>query len=485
MKREYLPVGTLPSWTKLNGIIVNGVAFQKLQTEDVVDKGTAIVATEDTSSEDAEANESDSIVLLSIPSDMILSLQSVENHAKSDHHLREVLDAVGDFGRTARGATLIFLIMQVTHSSPDFANEPHKIGLSNPWTEYIKYIPPSILLPTFYTEEELELLQGTSLRLAVDTKVISLEREFEHLRKSTEGISWCNRLWWSEETGKFTFDDWRYVDAVYRSRVVDLPGSGHSMVPCIDMANHASEDTVKALYDEGAEGNAVLLLRRGRKLSAGDEVTISYGDEKPASEMIFSYGFLDNGRESANQIFLDLDIPDDDPLKMAKLAFNKDVPGIRLFSSEAGSTNWDSPFVWWACVNEEDGLGFNVLQTNDGGRELRARWKEAEVELSSSLRDRLATDPLWDVFQLRAVVIILDRLEAQLVTLRQTQGVVVEISQDENMLTIFRPGVLSTIMKLRELEAELLERGIEDLARQTVSAYLGSQHSVDIEEDFS
>lgn len=170
---------------------------------------------------------------------------------------------------------MIFLIMQITHTSPETTHEPHRIGVSSPWTEYVRYMPSSITLPTFYTEEELELLRGTSLRLAVDAKVISLEKEFEHLRKSTEGIAWCEKLWWDEETGRFTFDDWRYVDAVYRSRMVDLPSSGHAMVPCVDMANHASDDAVKALYDEDAEGNAVLRLRWGKKLSVGDEVTIS------------------------------------------------------------------------------------------------------------------------------------------------------------------------------------------------------------------
>lgn len=112
--------------------------------------------------------------------------------------------------------------------------------------------------------------------MAVDAKISALEREFEHLRQCTERISWCQTYWWDEETGRLTFDDWKYVDAVYRSRTVDLPGSGHSMVPCIDMANHASGDKANALYETDDEGNAVLQLRRGRKVQVGEEVTISY-----------------------------------------------------------------------------------------------------------------------------------------------------------------------------------------------------------------
>lgn len=186
--------------------------------------------------------------------------------------------------------------------------------------------------------------------------------------------------------------------------------------------------------------------------------------------MLFSYGFLDHDQTAANQVFVDLEIPDDDPLKMAKMAFYKDAPGVRLLSpptnSDTQSISWDSPFVWWACVNEEDGLDFNVLQTNDGGRELRASWKGEEMDLSGTLRNCLATDPLWDVFQLRAVVTILDRLETQFFTLQQTQGMIAEISQDETMREIFRPDVFGTVMRLRELEGKMLEKAIGDLAKQ-------------------
>ncbi|GAB1201796.1 hypothetical protein APSETT445_000388 [Aspergillus pseudonomiae] len=387
MKREYLPIETLSAWTRLNGISVDGVTFRKLRTEEGIDKGCAIVATGEKGNQSSETGESDAEALLRVPSDLILSLRLVENHAKSDRYLREVLDAVGDFGR-------------ITYSSPDFADEHHRIGVSNPWTEYIWYLPSSITLPTFYTVEERELLQGTSLKLAVDAKIASLENEFELLRQSTESISWCRKHWWDEDTGKFTLDDWKYVDAMYRSRMVDLPSSGHAMVPCIDMANHASEDIVKALYDEDTEGNAVLQLRSGRKLHADEEVTIS---------------------------------------------------------------------------------------------ELKVSWKGEEIRDPDDLKAFLIKDPLWDIFQLRAVVTVLDRLESHFLILRETQIMVEEINHNEDMLALFRPEVYSTINSLRELEGKLLEKGIEDLAQQrqdlmaseAVTAYLTQQQSDDVEEDFS
>ncbi|KAL5365279.1 hypothetical protein BJX96DRAFT_179694 [Aspergillus floccosus] len=487
MKRDYLPVESLLTWAKLNNITVKGVTFKKVQS-DGIDKGSAIVATEKSlggSSADATSD-----YLIRVPSDMVLSQQLVENHAKADRHLREVMEAAGELGRTARGAILIFLIMQLTHSSKEFLGKP-KIGVSHPWAEYIKYMPPSVLLPTLYYHEEVELLEGTSLRPAVEAKKNYLEKEFEHLRQSTENIPWCEERWWGE-SGKLDIDDWKYVDALYRSRVVDLPRSGHAMVPCVDMANHASDDTVKALYEEDAEGNALLQLREGQLLHPGDEVTISYGSEKPAPEMLFSYGFLPQGKKDAGQVFLELSIPDDDPLRNYKASFCKDPPGVTFFlipPTEGRTTFWDSSFVWWACVNEEDGLKIAMLQNNDGGRELKVTWKGKEVKDSGDLKALLEAEPLWDVYYLRAVALILARVNLQFFYLKQMQDVSAEISQNADMRAVFRPGVLSATSKLRNLEEKLLGPCMKDLekerdkylASETVTGYLSRRHG----EDFS
>lgn len=104
MRREYLPIEALPVWQRLNGIVATGIEFQKLGFgEHGADKGSAIVATEAKSSSD---NDLKPEILLRIPNTLVLSLEAVQNHAKSDHHLRDVLGAVGDFGRV-RGSVYL------------------------------------------------------------------------------------------------------------------------------------------------------------------------------------------------------------------------------------------------------------------------------------------------------------------------------------------------------------------------------------------
>ncbi|KAG5298558.1 SET domain-containing protein [Histoplasma ohiense] len=494
MKREYLPISALAAWTRLNCVEFHDVEVTQLPAKDGVDKGCGIVATAKKSAGDLDPEaEIEPQVLMTIPSELLLSLELVETCAKTDRHLKVVLDSMRDYAMTARGAILLFLLVHISYSDPDLSSKEH-IKVSNAWTEYIKFLPASYSLPTLYTIEERELLRGTSLELALDSKILSLEKEFDQLREATTDISWCDRDWWNEDTGRLTFEDWKLVDAMYRSRALEFPGKGHSMVPCIDMVNHASGGRPSALYETDENGNAVLQLRRGQGLEVGDEITITYGDEKGASEMVFSYGFLDSSSTSARQLFLDLDIPADDPLRPAKIAVCNTTPGFRLFLAPGSDvTDWESSFVWWCCVNEEDGLEFRVVQSNQGERELKVSWKGTNVTSSESLLDQLKADRMWGVFQLRAVVILQDRMQGQLAQLRSNDEYVQRWLEYVDGRVIRQP-VWQTALKLRKLEGELLEAGLRDieakklqlLDTEAVRSYLITQNpGADIAEDFS
>ncbi|KAL8712722.1 MAG: hypothetical protein Q9225_006891 [Loekoesia sp. 1 TL-2023] len=449
MHREYLPSSALHVWTKLNGVQGNGVTTDNVSGG----RGLGLVATAEQPGNGA--------ILLTVPPHLVLSRGNVWDYAKADNNLREVLDAVGEYSQTARGAILIFLLMQITHTALSGSD---KIAVSNPLTEYIKFLPPEVSLPTFWAEEERDLLAGTSLEAALDSKLKSLDREFTHLRDSTAAIGWCQKHWWNTETGTLTFGDWKQVDAIYRSRALDLPGTGHAMVPCIDMANHASGDNTIALYDTDANGNAVLVLRESKSLQVGDEVTITYGDEKGACEMLFSYGFIEDTMTSARELFLDLDIADDDPLKFAKKAVSKSAPGFKLFTNE-GSIGWEGDFVWLGCVNEEDGLEFRLLRTVEGETELKVFWKDDRVSDISWLRKLLEENPQWDIFHLRAIATLQGRVEQQLLALERSKG----------SISIPRPEIngnfssYRTIMRLRELEERLMLQAYEDFEEKVHS----------------
>ena len=175
------------------------------------------------------------------------------------------------------------MLLQLTHNTTG-------VGVANPYSEYVKFLPLRVPLPTLWNERERAMITGTSLEAALSAKLNGLDREFSFLKEKTMSIDWCQKYWWDADNGTLTFNDWKTIDAIYRSRALDLPGTGHSMVPCIDMANHASGDSTSALYETDSDGNAILVLRENNVLAPNDEVTITYGDEKGACEVGTSLG---------------------------------------------------------------------------------------------------------------------------------------------------------------------------------------------------
>lgn len=212
--------------------------------------------------------------------------------------------------------------------------------------------------------------------------------------------------------------------------------------------------------------------------------------------MLFSYGFIEDTMTSARELFLDLGIPNDDPLKRAKLHVNTSAPGFRIFDSEdieaaAGFTCWQSDFVWLVVVNEEDGLEFEVAQTTDGGRELRVYWNGSVLEEPDKLADALKAHPMWDVYRLRAVSLVQDRVETQLRLLYGIEDRVTSAQRGEG--TGIRENVWTLTRRLRELERDLLERAYGNLEEEkeklieteTVQQYLQAMAQQEPEEDFT
>lgn len=302
--------------------------------------------------------------------------------------------------------------MQILATSPDMSL---RVGLDNPWTTYVQYLPTETALPTFWTEHEQRYADGTSLAPALAAKIKSIHREFQVLRSSLEDIDWC-RQWFDPDTGYLSVHDWIVVDAIWRSRAMELPSHGLCMVPIADMANHAHGPRVNSRTDvEHDTGDVRLVLNASQAVDADQEVTITYGEEKGACEMIFSYGFLDKNMTRAESIFLDMAAPEDDPLFLAKKHVFDCAPGFRLMGQVSSpDVTWTGPFVWLMCVNEEDGLAIEVVQQDDGTKKLKGSWKGRELRSVVDLEDALSADENWDLFRLRAFSLVNQRVSEEL-----------------------------------------------------------------------
>ncbi|KAK1827851.1 hypothetical protein QBC39DRAFT_165036 [Podospora conica] len=461
MTATELPIEGLPVWAHLND-----VGFANVKVTESDGKGYGVVCQKKLSIQD---DTIDKPALLSVPHALVLNYGAVEEYAKEDRNFRQLLEAVGH--RSTRADILLFLLVQTA-----LASRPQNtsIGVSNPWTEYLRFLPRDLLVPTLWNEDERLLLRGTSLDVAINAKMSALIAEFDAVQSSSSDIPAWNEFLWENRT--VTFRDWVRLDALYRSRCLELPRSGESMVPCIDMINHSAKPT--AYYDENTKDEVVLLARPGASLDEGQEVTISYG-EKSAAEMLFSYGFIDP-ESTIESLVLPLQPFEDDPLAKAKLVGFGEAPRVHLERDSSGSITWKCPFAHLMCVNEEDGLEFRVLQDTEGGRQLRIFWQEDDVtERVKDFESLLESHPLRALFRLRAVIVVQECLQTQLEHARSYA----DVSDPGDV----RPECLAAAQTLRTAEARLLESGIEALEKERTSlledeavvAYLGSMETTD------
>lgn len=461
-------IADFPAWALLNGIDINDLSLH-----DIPGKGFGFVVTKQLEALKGAANESrPGRNLIRIPRDLILSAEAVGDYAKVDQNFNLLLQSTSF--QSTRKNIVLYLFSHLVSSRKVSAS--HRTGIApTAWTEYIKLLPRDIPVPTLWPEHDRRLLQGTSLEVALNAKIVALEAEFEQLREDTTALPYWQTLWWEHETA--TLEDWFLADAWYRSRCLELPLTGEAMVPGLDMVNHSYEPT--ALYEELNDGDVALQQSLVSSLDPGEEVTISYGQTKSAAEMLFSYGFID-GSSAARELTVPLDTMSDDPLGQAKLhAYGK--PPTAKLSLKDGKALYECPFMDLMCLNEEDGLDFRVLQDQDGNRHLRVFWQDQDVtERTDNFSELMGGHPLEQVFRLRTVALLGEVIESQLEGIRSPSP-----RDDYKTDDPARPGSalgrVDTANVLRTIETEVLEAvavALEEekatlLQDDTVLEYLG------------
>lgn len=293
------------------------------------------------------------------------------------------------------------------------------------------------------------------------SKLRSLQREYDHFCSCVANTRWYQMIQHHNAMeGRLDFDDWLQVDSMYRSRALDFPGVGHCMVPCIDLANHAAGADTVAIYELDVDGNAILMLRDGITVPKGGEVTITYGDEKGACEMLFSYGFLDEARKSAEMLYLSLAFPDGDLAAEAKMKAAGAAPGFKVVDAGDNRIEWAGDFIWLLCVNFDDGLRCELARTTDGEEEVQAFFNGTElVGGAAQLRQLLEDTELWDVYRLRAITILQERVRHQLRVLSRAQDEFAELAYGEG--TEYRVSSYENASKLRRLEWDLMNNAYD------------------------
>ena len=227
------------------------------------------------------------------------------------------------------------------------------------------------------------------------------------------------------------------------------------------MVNHSAAPS--AYYDEEPDGSMTLQIRPSSSFQHNAEVCISYGKAKPAAEMLFSWGFIDE--ESSSQKFtLPIEPFSDDPLAKAKLHIFDGSPTVS-FALEGSECHWASSFVYLMCLNEEDGLEFRVLQDFTGERQLKLFWQEEDVtEKAGGFADLIEDHPLRALFELRAVAVLQEAVADQVERLESAPGT----EQLEPLIDaeIVERDFVEIIATLKRKEAGLLAAAASTLELQ-------------------
>ncbi|KAK6064734.1 SET domain-containing protein [Seiridium cupressi] len=434
-------------------------------------------------------NDDDNVelpLLLTIPKDMVLSDEAIQQYAKMDKNFRDIFHAAGHQAVTSSRypfvpTTTIHLFLTRFQSAKGWSITLDLVlrHATKPGTgAHDVDEDPDILLTwnlargkctyRLYCLLYLRSLEDVSdpVQAAVPAKIAALTKEFDHVRDKCEHIPFWREYLHEDEV--ITVDDWLHLDALYRSRSLELPKSGECMVPVLDMVNHSPE--ANAYFDETADGDVRLLIREGCFIKTPtlegpdrDEITINYGKDKSAAEMLFSYGFVDSG-SPAKSLALPLAVMEDDPLAKAKLHVFGSAPNLKIEDTETGVPQWTAPFVYLMCLNEDDGIEFRVIQTVEGSRQLMLFWQEDDVTGGAGDFERLiAGHDLEPIFHLRAITVIFSQLEGHI------EGLETPLDRSGERSD---PGFLfptEGVSQLRKAELDLMQRTLQALESQVRS----------------
>ncbi|KAK9473013.1 uncharacterized protein V1510DRAFT_415785 [Dipodascopsis tothii] len=474
-------VQLLTSWALLTGITIEpGVAVRSTGDTGlgVVYDGPGIAAT------DGEPSP-----FITVPADMIINSENIQRMARSQPRLAALLATAIDAyepmpGEDAAAESRPLLDREIicrflVYSMHDFKADKHQHEQQgNIFRQFLAFYPrEGVLTPTTWTEPERLLLAATSIFRAVDAKRNKLESEFLAFEKV------FSRVYPGES---MTLHEYLLADFYISSRAMEMPSSTDrkvGLVPLVDFANHRAHVETNCKYEYLADGS-IALVSVGRAVAAGDELVISYGDDKGAGEMLFSYGFVpaietDDGFVADGALKLRI-VPELEEDRAKEYLLGK--PAVLEIRQDGASrtVEWTCDYLWLAIVGRRDGLELELVELVTGEDELRLSYNGRVVDtraerwldgLKQQMHDRTDTVAdrtigMWPVYYVRACVRVLELIEHTLEVPR--------VESDE-----CRPAVVAVAEQCIAIETKVLRQAQATVRSQMETMY--EAHRADIE----
>ena len=145
-----------------------------------------------------------------------------------------------------------------------------------PW---LTTMPNCASHPAFFSDDEKDLLKGSSLLAHINDKVKQLKENYETISQIKDF--------------NFTYEEYCRATFMVLSRAFSFKAEneqGYAMIPLLDMVNHSSDCNVSQVYNYELKGYELV---SNQKILSGQEVTINYGDQDQQN-FLFNYGFIDD-----------------------------------------------------------------------------------------------------------------------------------------------------------------------------------------------
>ncbi|KAJ3472441.1 hypothetical protein NLG97_g10985 [Lecanicillium saksenae] len=161
---------------------------------------------------------------------------------------------------------------------------------------HVAAMPSSYTSSIFFTDEELQVSEGTSLNVLTDQLLERVENDYRRLLADFVLSQYPDVF----SLEKFTLEDYKWALCAVWSRAMDFKiaqdNSVRLIAPFADMLNHSSEVKQCHAYDPNS-GN--LTVFAGKDYEAGDQVFINYGPVAN-NRLLRLYGFVlpDNPHDS-------------------------------------------------------------------------------------------------------------------------------------------------------------------------------------------
>ena len=179
---------------------------------------------------------------------------------------------------------------------------------------YYEILPPTLSnMPIFWSDEELDALQGSYLLQQIADRTAAIEDDYRAICRIAPLAGIC------------TLEEFKWARMCVCSRNFGLQMDGHrtsALVPHADMLNHYRPRETKWTFDEDRQAFTITSLQH---IPAGAQVYDSYG-QKCNHRFLLNYGFaVEDNREldgfCPNEVPVELHVDPDDPLFQEKLDF--------------------------------------------------------------------------------------------------------------------------------------------------------------------